>query len=215
MKHSLVILPICLVLLASCGSSTDSKTPEVKQVTIDESIATISPKLRDDSGMQSCMATAVKTCSTEAINRLALERNSVETCNDFTDPDLRATCQTVITRAIAKKSGDTSGCDKLTSGQGECIQDVIINKAVAEKNPRYCSDLRGDITGADADTLSNRKDRCVMHVMNMLTVDDNTVEYCKLIMDESVRKSCADDVTRRIEFLKANPQIPSVYSKKK
>ena len=102
-------------------------------------------------------------------------------CDEFMDTTLRNECEHIMTRALAIKGEDPTLCKKLGIEEGDCIQEVIVSKALKMRDPRVCSELFGEIIGAGADTLSNRKDRCVMHVINIVGKEYRTIEQCELI----------------------------------
>ncbi|MDD5770142.1 MAG: hypothetical protein PHE25_04175 [Candidatus Gracilibacteria bacterium] len=216
------MLILTVFVLYSCGNNTQNNISTTTQVSktysIQESVNRLGEKLSQDETVKTCVATAVSNCGSEGINKFAMQNEDISFCDNFTDKDFKLTCQNIILTNKARKNGDVSYCDKLSSGAGDCIQNIIFEKAISKGDPRFCEELRGELNNqilGNNQSIVERKDTCVVNILNGMSINDDSIKYCDLVKDETMKTNCKDNITKRIEFLKQNSQIPSFYSKKK
>ena len=223
-KYFSVSLVILVLALSACGKNSAptsgkpseqpaSATPiddadiaarEKSAPKVEETVAKIGAKLKDEPIFRACMERAAKTCSSEVINRYSTEKDSDEACSVFEDSDLRTSCANAVNAQLAKKNADPTLCSKITNAsQSNCVNESTVEKAKKDRNPQVCLSLRKPKASSPSDgtelvdETDNLSDQCLSQLAGVLGTDPKAVSTCHLISREAVKTRCLNAVTSR------------------
>lgn len=240
MKLSFVKYIACsifILALTSCGN-TPTSTPtsatgtvqspqaammdpmaqEKNAPTVEDSLAKVGSKLKEEPAYRSCIARSTQMCGSEVISRFSQEKDSDAACSIFEDSSLKTSCINAVDTELARKKLDVSLCDKVAeTNKINCVQQTTIAKAIKAKDVKLCAVLnptKSDSTATGAIMPPSGMDgqtQCITQVIMMMEASEKTQEMCKSIEDVMSQKNCTSMVQSRIDMQKniPTPSLPS------
>lgn len=189
---------------------------------VEESIAKIGDKLKEEPSYRSCVARSLQMCSSEMVSQIAREKDSDKACDIFDDARLKESCVNAIDTELARKTLDTKLCEKVSTGNRiNCVQQATTAKAMKEKDIKICGALKPVATGTASGTVMvpptiDNESQCIMQVITSLEITEKTLEMCKSIKDQMMQNGCTTMIQSRIDMMKNTqksttlPTTPSV-----
>ena len=196
--------------LTACGKNSSTtiveNNPENTPSQTTSQTVVVGEKIAKDPGYNQCITSATYACGNEFIRAYAVNNSSTDICAQFGDENLQNSCKEMVISETAKKTLDADRCNDFSDADKKisCRQNVLIEKGVKDSDPTVCSNL--ELTSTDIDTLENLKDRCMIHIINLMEVTEKTKGLCGLIISEEAKMSCESRIQEILDIQKINEQ---------
>lgn len=121
----------------------------------------------------------------EILTKVSMAGGGIETCEkSFTDEGLREKCRASLILSTAEKTGDESGCAKLTSPsfQKDCMARAFSVKSLKTGDPKICE------SAGSRDAVDDCLSRAALKLPSYLT--GTVAKYCSAIENPDKKSRC-------------------------